>query len=295
MGRRVNIPQIKSEPLTEQTIQQRLNYLFASWKYNVNGLYVFEWESDKLIWMKSGYIYEFEIKVSRADYKNDFKHKKDKHIILQGPTDQEKYMPSCYQHYEWNKKNYASLEDYLSGITPDSTSLIVNHKKPNYFYYAVPEGLIQLEEVPDYAGLIWIEKEYRYIRQSLVIKKQAPRLHKTKYKDAELNLGEKFYYNWQSDRKLRIEAQKEAENIRKLLREELDRCHQGMTYGQLERLYETVREERNDYQQKYYDLVTGQKTDRMMLHRMGKMLKDLNPDFSYLGLEEECEKILGIK
>ena len=101
------------EELNEQSIQQRLNHFFASWKYNVDGLYVFEWESDKLIWTKNGYIYEFEIKISRADFKNDFKHKKDKHLILQGPTEQEKYMPSCYQSYEWNKKNYASLDAYL--------------------------------------------------------------------------------------------------------------------------------------------------------------------------------------
>ena len=87
MGVRRNIAKTKSEPLTEQSIQQRLNHFFASWKYNVDGLYVFQWESDKLIWTKSGYIYEFEIKISRSDFKNDFKHKKEKHIILQGESE----------------------------------------------------------------------------------------------------------------------------------------------------------------------------------------------------------------
>ena len=66
---------ILSEPLTEQVIQQRLNHFFASWRYNVDGLYVFGWESDKLIWTKSGYVYEFEIKLTRADFRNDFKNK----------------------------------------------------------------------------------------------------------------------------------------------------------------------------------------------------------------------------
>ena len=68
--------------LTEKRIQKILNGFFASWKYNVDGLFVFRWESDKLLWTKAGYIYEFEIKISRADYKNDFKHKAAKHILM---------------------------------------------------------------------------------------------------------------------------------------------------------------------------------------------------------------------
>ncbi len=291
---RTSRPTIKEEP-TEQSVQQRLNHFFASWKYNVDGLYVFGWESDKLIWTKTGYIYEFEIKISRQDFKNDFKHKKDKHIILQGPTAEEKYMPSCYQHYEWNKKNYASLEAYLAQIRPDSYDLIANNRKPNYFYYAVPEGMIQPEEVPEYAGLIWIQKEYRYVKQSYVIVKQAPQLHKVKYKDAELNLSEKFYYNWQADRRLRKEAQKERDLNADLLREKLQSKNQEYTYSQIEGMLASVREERDEYYQKYYDIVKDQKVDKMMLRRMGRLLKQLNPDFDYFVLETECMKDLGIK
>ena len=71
---------------SESFIQRVLNNFFAfnSVRYNINNLYVFDWESDKLLETKSGYIYEFEIKISRGDFKNDFKHKKDKHIILEG-------------------------------------------------------------------------------------------------------------------------------------------------------------------------------------------------------------------
>lgn len=294
MGR-YKAPQTQSEPLTEQAIQQRLNHFFASWKYNVDGLYVFRWESDKLIWTKAGYIYEFEIKISRQDFKNDFKHKKEKHIILQGPTDKEKYMPGCYEHYGWNKKNYASLEDYLAQISPKSSDLIANHRKPNYFYYAVPEGLIQPEEVPEYAGLIWILKEYRYIKQSFVIMKQAPQLHKVKYKDPELDLSEKFYYNWQADRRLRKEAQRERDYNAHLLREELQTRNQKYTYAQIEGMLASVREERDGYYKKYYDIVKDQKVDKMMLRRMGRLLKKLDPGFDYLSLENECMHDLGIK
>jgi hypothetical protein len=68
--------------LTEQKIQRVLGGFIASPKYRVDGLFVFGWESDKLIWTKAGYIYEFEIKISRSDYLNDFRHKVEKHLLL---------------------------------------------------------------------------------------------------------------------------------------------------------------------------------------------------------------------
>lgn len=295
MGIRYNSTPLKSEPLTEQTIQRRLNYIFSSWKYNVDGLFVFEWESDKLIWTKTGYIYEFEIKISRADFKNDFKNKKEKHIILKGPTEEEHFMPSFYQSYEWNKHLYNSINDCKVRIKPGDSHLIESHKKPNYFYYAVPEGLIQPEEVPEYAGLIYILKEYHYERQSYIIVKKAPCLHKQKYKDGELNLAEKFWWNWQSDRRLRKEAQKERDEASKALQEELQCRNQEGTYKDLKWKYKVASSERNEYQSLYYKLCSDQKVDKMMLRRMGKKLKELDPDFDYISLEQECCNILGIK
>lgn len=293
MGR-MTITPIKSEPLTEQSIQQRLNHFFASWKYNVDGLYVFEWESDKLIWMKSGYIYEFEIKISRADFKNDFKHKKEKHIILNGPTDEEQLMPRFYENYERNKHLYADIEDCKARLKPTDSYYIANHKKPNYFYYAVPEGMIQPEEVPSYAGLIWILKEYRYVQQSFVIVKQAPQLHKVKYKDAELNLGEKFYYNWQSDRRLRKEAQKDADYVHQQLRKELESKGQKTTYAAMEQNLNFYKEQSENYMKKYFEICRDQNIDRMIVRKMRHKLKEACPDFDYDALEHECEKIYGI-
>ena len=74
----------KDFKFSEGFIQESLSRFFSpnSVKYDLDGLYVFDWESDKLLETRSGYIYEFEIKISKADFKNDFKHKKEKHIIL---------------------------------------------------------------------------------------------------------------------------------------------------------------------------------------------------------------------
>ena len=291
MGIKKGQTPIKSEPLTEQSIQRRLNHVFASWKYNIDGLFVFEWESDKLIWTKTGYIYEFEIKISRADFKNDFKHKKEKHIILKGPTEEERFMPSFYQSYEWNKHLYESIDDCKARIKPGDSHLIESHKKPNYFYYAVPEGLIQPEEVPEYAGLIYILKEYRYECQSYVIVKKAPCLHKQKYKDGELNLAEKFWYNWQNDRRLRDEAWRNVEDLQRQMREELEAKGQEMTYKQMEIRLNTIL----DYQQKYYAICRDQNIDRMIIRKLRHELLQLKPDFDYKALEAECEKIYGIR
>ena len=290
MGIRYASKQTNDEPLNEQSIQRRLNSFFASDKYTVDNLYVFEWESDKLIWTRAGYIYEFEIKISRADFKNDFKHKKEKHIILQGPTEKEQMMPDFYRSYEWNKHLYASIEELRATLKPTDRYYIVNHRKPNYFYYVVPEDLISPEEVPEYAGLVYVRKK----NTGLVIAKKAPQLHKVKYKDAELNLGEKFYYNWKNDRKLRLEAQREADSVRKLLREEISSKNQEMTYAQMEKLVKIYNAERDNYYSKYTEMCRDRKIDRMVIRRIAHRLKELDPEFNYLALEEECEKVYGI-
>lgn len=106
---------------TEEKIQDKLRLYFLSRstkKYEMFSKFVYDWESDYLAITKSGYAYECEIKISRADFFNDSK-KTAKHLILE--------------------------------------SDILNRQRPNYFYYAVPKDLIKPEEVPNGYGLIYIE------------------------------------------------------------------------------------------------------------------------------------------
>lgn len=149
---------------SEELIQQQLRYNFlspSSVKYFTENLNVYDWESDVLKITKSGYAYEFEIKISRGDFKNDFKHKKKKHLLLE------------------NKENKA--------------------KMPNYFYYVVPEGLVTEDEVPEYAGLIYVHATIignsRIYYQFQEIK-AAPKLHSNKIDENNLKLIDKFYYNY---------------------------------------------------------------------------------------------------
>lgn len=275
---------------SENFIQNALNGFFAygSVKYNVDGLYVFDWESDKLFETKSGYIYEFEIKISRADFKNDFKHKKDKHIILEGEEKYgDKYLPKYYEFLEENRKygNWCE-ENFLKSAANNPRYLVGGHKKPNYFYYAVPTDLITVDEVPEYAGLIYVDEN-----KNLTIKKKAPQLHKDKYKDGELNLGEKFYYNMENWKDKCKKAWNDKDFWKKKLEKELEDKGQGRAYKDLEN-------ELEGYKKAYHELSQREQKSKDQLHRdlyrqnrmvalLAKEIMKYNPKFNLFAFEEE--------
>lgn len=173
---------------TEELIVDKLRFHFlgsSTVRYYINGLYVFShtWESDFLALTKSGYLYEGEVKISKSDFKADFK-KKDKHTLLQ--------------------ESYEKLEGVEGKL------------RPHYFFYAVPEGLITEDEIPEYAGLVYMTEHFPYWKWV----KQAPLLHKEKFTDEELNLQEKFYYNMVSWKDKALTGyKKELEDTKKLLKE----------------------------------------------------------------------------
>lgn len=164
---------------TEELIQDKLRLYFLSSstkKYEVFGRFIYDWESDYLAITKSGYAYECEIKISRNDFFND-KKKVEKHLILEGKEDKQ---------------------------------------RPNYFYYAVPDGLIQPEEVPDDYGLLYIHQGY------ISVVKTAPLLHKEKVNINALNLIDKFYYGmWDYIDKYRKDNVKELKKEIKRLEKQV--------------------------------------------------------------------------
>lgn len=98
-------------------------------------------EADFVGVSRSGYITECEVKISRSDFFKDFK-KDVKHTEL---------------------------------INVHSKSSELGQYCVNYFYFACTAELIQPEEVPVYAGLLWIDG-----RGKTHILKSAPLLHKQK-------------------------------------------------------------------------------------------------------------------
>lgn len=153
---------------SEYKIQQVLRKYFlgeSTKKYDLFNLFIYQWESDYLAITKSDIAYECEIKISRQDFLNDSK-KKNKHLIIEGN---------------------------VKGILYD-------YDRPNYFYYAVPDGLIKVDEVPDYAGLIYVNPEY------INVVKQAPKQHNSKFDYEKHNLMDKLYYNLNNYRDLYKES-----------------------------------------------------------------------------------------
>lgn len=116
-------------------------------------------EMDIIMISKSYMVYEYEVKCSYTDFKADFR-KKYKHRRLANTEPKH-----IYKSEEWNKAKDLD-EQYIK-----STGYA---GRPNYFYYICKEGLIPLEEVPEYAGLCYI------IGESVEIIKKAPKLHKHK-------------------------------------------------------------------------------------------------------------------
>ena len=173
-----------------------LNSKYGNAHYLVNNVYFFGGgygETDLLVVQKSGLIFDVEIKVSRSDFFADFK-KVEKHNILSGNTE--------------------AL--YL----------------PNKFYYAVPDGLIKPDEVPAYAGLIYIKGAHA------TEAKPALMLHKEKL-EFRKRLSDKFYYCYRElisykERDKIADYKKEISNLNKAL--ELSRKEQRETYYELIKL-----------------------------------------------------------
>lgn len=93
-------------------------------------------EMDVMSVSKSGYLYEFEVKVSRSDFMADFK-----------------------------KKN-RQFNDGINGV-------VVPRLSPNFFSYVCPDGMIVENEIPSYAGLYYASiNGLKTIRKPTIIHKE---------------------------------------------------------------------------------------------------------------------------
>lgn len=270
----------------EGNMQAALSSFFApnSVKYEVDGLYVFDWESDKLMETKSGYIYEFEIKISKADFKNDFKHKKDKHIILAGEEKYgDKFLPRYYELLEENRKIGPWAEQSFLQYAPKCKRYqVTGHRRPNYFYYAVPTDMIKTDDVPEYAGLIYVDEHGR-----LSVVKKAPCLHKEKYTDVELNYAEKFYYNMVTWKKACGRHYRDYLDTKKRLDEELHDKGREKPYDILEIELKSANKDRDWLKEHNEKLSKDIRYDSQFIRALSRKIKSLDPEFDINVFEKE--------
>ena len=165
--------------MTEKKIQLALYKKFISHIYKFTNVYYFGNESDWLSFLQSGYCYEVEIKISRGDFKADFK--KNKHLIHSSNEKEREYytekgnlvlkhgpdweflknFPELVESREYSnyRRSLNSVIDlYYYPCSEVSFRKYDNLLLPNKFFYAVPKGLISKEEVPDYAGLLYVDE-----------------------------------------------------------------------------------------------------------------------------------------
>lgn len=119
MGIRRKAPEIDAATIINGFCERSLRFKSNNRVYP--NIYLGRWEADILEVTKAGYIYEYEVKVSRRDFKIDAE-KAERHW------------------YGTGRKKYDVLR---------------RGERVNYFSFIVPEGLIQPEEVPEWAGLIY--------------------------------------------------------------------------------------------------------------------------------------------
>lgn len=81
-----------------------------------------DWEADILVVNSAGFSHEFEIKLSRSDFKNDFKKN------YQNTTTKERFL----------KHDKISCGDYIC----------------NQFSFLLPMGMIQPDEIPPHCGIV---------------------------------------------------------------------------------------------------------------------------------------------
>ena len=287
--------------LTEKKIQQVLNKFMPSPKYNVDGLFVFRWESDKLMWTKAGYIYEFEIKISRADYKNDFKHKIEKHLLLNSKLKEpsEQLQQTLFDNLlKLKQKRYPNIT--MDQVKKECIChLPENTRLPNFFYYVVPVGMLKPDEVPPYAGLIYIntDKEPKHYRgkpdkwiYNFSIMRPAPKLHKTKYTDAELNLSEKFYYNWQTTKQALRNAEENTEYYKTQLEYEIKSKGHEYSWDELKSKLSNFEMSADHWKALYLMMVDGADYNSIERRMLIQKIKALNPSFDYSAFMKEVDK-----
>lgn len=159
--------------ITVPKIQLALrNDTFKSTEVSVPNIFLWPpFESDFVRVTKSGYAIEYEIKLSKSDFKADFK--KAKTII---------------DHFDFKEETHnGSIVKRLVYKSLSKHDWLLSGKGATEFYYVFPLGLINHEEVPEWAGIIEVE-EYKYFgrdKMSVGHRRKAKRLNREPLSEAK--------------------------------------------------------------------------------------------------------------
>lgn len=136
-------------------------------------------EADLFFIRSSGFCDEIEIKVSRSDLLAD----KNKRVHFKDSEPSE---------WDWKKQGLP----FAPYTKPKYDALHEGLMMPNYFWYAIKDGIGGMEDIPKFAGLITVNEA-----GLLRVLRMPDRLHKRKLTDAEkYKISKKCCYRfWRSE------------------------------------------------------------------------------------------------
>lgn len=188
--------------MTEKKIQE---YLFTNsgrrYSVMVPNYTPSHWfECDLFAVSRAGLFHEYEIKVTVSDFK----------------ADRQKRRPRT-----WRRENGQRIE--IPGETKHALLTARSTDGPSRFYYIVPEGLIELKDVPEFAGLQYFCQARNYY--GLRIIRRAPTLHSNGVDDKIVRhaLSVCYYRFWHERRKTGRLLQEFAADRQEQLAMELDK------------------------------------------------------------------------
>ena len=127
-----------------------------------------DWEADILVINQEGFSHEIEIKLSKSDFKNDFKK------FYQNQNSGEKFL----------KHDKIGCGDYVC----------------NHFSFLLPMGMIALEEIPEHCGVIEFYHNEDTWKTEFYIRRLAQKIHEDLYwnlvdqKDFLRKLSRNYYF-----------------------------------------------------------------------------------------------------
>jgi len=179
--------------MKERDIQAALFRAFRTHPYKFTNTYFFKNESDWLSFSSTGYAYDIEVKVSRSDFLADFK--KPRHELMKAAIQGKplalikgEVQPWVtffrYQHQHILLRQIRANDGRAvirtigrrEQTAKTNISFMKTQKVGNRFFFAVPEGLVTPEEVPEYSGLIYVNELGTASKV-----KDAPLIHKHKH------------------------------------------------------------------------------------------------------------------
>ena len=166
----------KKDKLCESDIVTSLWNQYGRNQTACNNIYYYPFESDLLILRDSGTVIEYEVKLSVADYKADFKKQTRDH----------KHAKDSSLNKLYSGRDAISRHRYL-----------LNKEGANMFYYVAPRHVFDEIQVPEWAGKIEARPS-RYKNHAYTsILRQAKKLHKKKADDKlEHKILRSIYYKY---------------------------------------------------------------------------------------------------